>query len=252
MRVSIFDFHARLVPVPGAEQSLLTVLDASGIDRAALCAGGTIDLRLLSRQLVQGGHVTTDPDNDAVLAACGRSGGRLVPFYFANPHRAVTAYREGVVDFRGLEISPAVHGVPLTDPRVRALVEVAAAAGHPVYVVCLIRAGCGVRDLARLARDFPGTAFVLGHSGTGNIDFDAVEVVAPHPNILIETSGGYSSVLVAALETLGAGRLLFGTEYPLQHPLVELAKFRAVGPTGAEWEQIAWSNALRLLGVETR
>jgi uncharacterized protein len=246
----LFDFHARLAPVAGAAGKLLAVLDSAGIERAALCAGGTIDLVRLSRQLVEGGHVTTDPDNDAVLAACRGSGGRLVPFWFANPHRPAAEYDKRAADFRGLEVSPAVHGVPVDDRRTRELVEVAAAAGHPTYVVCLIRPGCGVRDLARLAAGFPAATFVLGHSGTGNIDFDAIEVIADRPNILFETSGGYSSVLAAALRRLGPERLLFGSEYPLQHPDVELAKFRAVGPAPADWARIAWQNAHRVLNLE--
>jgi predicted TIM-barrel fold metal-dependent hydrolase len=250
MAQRLFDFHARLAPVAGAAEKLLATLDGSGIERAALCAGGTIDLHRLSRQLVRGGHVTTDPDNNAVLAACRGSGGRLVPFYFANPHRPAQEYEKRAADFRGLEVSPAVHGVPLTDPRIRELVEIAGAAAHPVYAVCLIRDGCGVRELAALATRFPGTTFVLGHSGTGNIDFDAVDVIAPRPNILFETSGGYSSVLAEALRRLGAERLLFGSEFPLQHPDVELAKFRAVGPSPHQWARIAWHNAHRVLHLE--
>ncbi|WP_433831151.1 amidohydrolase family protein [Actinoplanes sp. CA-015351] len=250
MTQRLFDFHARLAPVAGAEEKLLATLGAAGISRAVVCAGGTIDLVQLSRQLVLGGHVTTDAGNDAVLAAARRSGGRLVPFWFANPHRPAEEYAKRATDFHGLELSPAVHGVPLDDPRTRGLVEVAAGQGHPVYVVCLIRQGCGVRDLAALAGDFPDTAFVLGHSGTGNIDFDAVEVVAPRPNILFETSGGYSSVLAAALRRLGSDRLLFGSEYPLQHPDVELAKFRTLDLPPADWARIAWDNAARVLNLE--
>lgn len=246
----VFDFHARLAPRTGAVDGLVATLDASGIDRAALAAGGTIELSTLSRQLVDGGHVETDAENEAVLAACAGSGGRFVPLYFANPYRPADWYAKRAADFRGLEVSPAVHGVPLTDDRTEALVGVAASVGHPVYVVCLVRPGCGVADLVRLAADHRDATFVLGHSGTGNIDFHAVELIAGHPNILVETSGGYTSVLRAALRTLGPDRLLFGSEYPLQHPDVELAKFDAVRVPPADWARIGWHNAHHLLGLE--
>jgi hypothetical protein len=246
----VFDFHARLAPRTGAVDDLVAMLDACGINRAALAAGGTIELSTLSRQLVDGGHVETDADNDAVLAACARSGGRFVPFFFANPHRPADWYAKRANDFRGLEISPAVHGVPLTDDRTAALVAAAVSIGHPVYVVCLIRQGCGVADLVKLATDHPDGTFVLGHCGTGNIDFHAVELIADQANILIETSGGYSTVLRAALHRLGPDRLLFGSEYPLQHPNVELAKFDAVSVPPADWALVGWQNAHRLLGLE--
>jgi predicted TIM-barrel fold metal-dependent hydrolase len=246
----VLDFHVRLAPWTGARERLLAALDDCGMDRAVVCAGGTIDLDRLSRQLIEGGHVETDADNDAVLAACEDTDGRLVPFFFANPHRSPASYRDRAAEFRGLEVSPAVHGVGLADPRVAALVDVAAAFGHPVYVVCLARPGAGVADLVALARRFPQVDFVLGHSGIGNIDFYALALIEYEPNVFLETSGGYTCVVEAALRRLGADRVLFGSEYPLQYPTVELAKFRALGIPAELWQRIAWDNAHRLLGEE--
>ncbi|MGX1133791.1 putative TIM-barrel fold metal-dependent hydrolase [Streptomyces glaucescens] len=248
----VLDFHVRLAPRPGAGERLLTAMDDCGLTRAVVCAGGTIDLDRLSRQLVEGGHVETDADNDAVLQACAGTDGRLVPFYFANPHRPPEVYRARAAEFRGLEISPAVHGAGLADPRVAGLVGVAAEFRHPVYVVCLERGGAGVADLVGLARRFPQVDFVLGHSGIGNIDFYALTLIRDEPNILLETSGGYTCVAEAALSRLGADRVLFGSEYPLQDPSVELAKYAALRLPAAQWRQVAWDNAHRLLGEEKR
>jgi hypothetical protein len=150
-----------------------------------------------------------------------------------------------------MEISPAVHGVGLTDPRTRALVDVAAEFGHPVYVVCLGRGGAGVTDLVRLARAYPGVTFVLGHCGFVGIDLYALNVVRPEANIVAETSGCYTGVAVAAVERLGADRVLFGTDYPMQHPSVELAKLHALGLTEEARDKITWRNAHRLIGEET-
>ncbi|MEV0134067.1 amidohydrolase family protein [Dactylosporangium sp. NPDC050688] len=244
----VLDFHVRLVPRPGARERLLAALDECGLERAVVCAGGTIALDRLARQLVLGGHVETDADNAAVQAACEGTDGRLVPFFFANPHREPARYRDVADRFRGLEISPAVHGAGLTDPRVVALVDVAAAAGHPVYVVCIDRPGAGVADLVELARRFPTVHFVLGHSGIGNIDLYALALIEGEPNILLETSGGYTCVAEAALRDLGADRVVFGSEFPLQHPSVELAKFRAIRIPAEQWRRVAWDNAHRLLG----
>jgi len=248
--VNVFDFHARLGPQPGAMDRLLAAMDACGIARAVVSAGGMVDLVRLATQVIEGGYVETDADNDAVLAACRRSGGRLLPFHFGNPHRGPDAYRRAAGGFRGLEISPAVHGVALTDPRTVALVEVAADAGHPVYVVCLGRPGSGAVDLVALAGKFPDVTFVLGHCGFVGIDAHAVTKVAPVPNIVAETSGTYTGVVRFALEVLGPDRVLFGTEYPLQHPSVELAKLRALDLEPDVRQQVAWRNAHRLLAEE--
>jgi predicted TIM-barrel fold metal-dependent hydrolase len=107
-----------------------------------------------------------------------------------------------------------------------------------------------VPDLVELAGRFPPVAFVLGHAGIGNIDFHAINLIRHAPNILLETSGGYTCVTEAACDRLGAGRVVFGSEYPLQHPAVELAKFRALRTSPERWRCIAWDNAHRLLKEE--
>jgi predicted TIM-barrel fold metal-dependent hydrolase len=240
----IIDFHARLTP------DLLSTMDSCGIDRAVVAAGGLLDLGRLSAQIVHGGQTRVDADNAAVLAAGRAHPDRLVPWYFANPHDRTGAYaREGAA-FRGVEISPAVHGVGFADPRVRALVEVAAGLGHAVYTVCVVAAGAGTADFLALAGAYPGTTFVFGHCGFIGIDVHAIESVASRPNVVVETSGCFTVTARRAVDRLGPGRVLFGTEHPLQHPRVELAKFAALDLPAAAWRRIACDNALSLLGEE--
>jgi predicted TIM-barrel fold metal-dependent hydrolase len=246
----IFDFHARLTPHPGAARRLLSTMDSCGIARAAVAAGGVVDLERLSAQITDGGHTEAGADNAGVLDACAASRGRLVPFHFANPYHGLEVYRRHATRYRGLELSPAVHGVGFDDPRTLALVAVAAQAGHPVYAVCLARPGMGTVDLVRLAGRFPTVTFVFGHCGSIGIDVHAVALIAPMPNIVAETSGCFTVVVRTALDRLGPQRVLFGTEYPLQHPSVELAKFGALDLDHESWRLVAWRNAHRLLGED--
>jgi uncharacterized protein len=243
----VFDFHARLAPGPQALDRLTAAMDRHGIAVAAVAAGGILPPEVLSRQLIDGTSVTADPGNEAVLEACAASGGRLLPVFFGNPHRGAEEYRRRSAEFRALELSPAVHGVPLTDAVADRYAEAAGEARHSVYIVCLIRPGCGVADLVDLAKRHPDVDFVLGHGGASAIDFYGVQLIEPHANVHFETSGGYSSVLAYAIRTLGAGRVLFGTEHPLQDPGLELAKFATLGLPGRDWERIAWDNAFSLM-----
>jgi len=247
----VFDFHARLTPGPGALDRLLHTMTAAGIDRAAVAAGGVVDLARLSAQIVDGGFSVAAVPNEAVREACAASGGRLVPFYFANPREGLREYGEQVHAFRGLELSPAVHGLPFDDPRMVAFVEVAAGAGQPVYVVCLGRDGARTADLVNLAAHFPDTTFVFGHCGFIGIDIAGVDQIADRPNIVAETSGCLGVVVRHALTRLGPGRVLFGTEYPLQHPGTELAKYAALELPASCWRKVAWQNACRVLKEET-
>ncbi|MBZ4317867.1 amidohydrolase family protein [Streptomyces huiliensis] len=245
----VADFRVRLRPGADAADTLLAVMDAHGIRWAVATAGGTLPLERISRQFLKGGGVRENADNAGLLAACEAFPDRLVPCYFANPHHPA-AYAGQAGRYAAVEISPAVHGVPLTDPRTAALVETAAHAGHSVYTVCLPLPGCGVADLVRLAADFPSVSFVLGHLGIGNIDVYGIELVRRCRNVLVETSGGYTVTLRAALELLGRTRVVFGSEHPLQDPGVELAKFAALGLDAATVARTTWENAHHILGKE--
>jgi predicted TIM-barrel fold metal-dependent hydrolase len=247
----VFDFHARLSPGASAAAELLAAMDTAGIERAAVSAGGLLDLDRLSAQIEGGGRADVAADNTGVRERCAASGGRLLPFFFADPARDVDAYRAGAAEFRGLEISPAVHGFRLDDPAVRALVAIAADAGHPVYVVCLGRSGARTRDLVLLARDFPQVVFVWGHCGHTGLDTAGLTAIAPQANIVAETSGCLTVTAALAVRRLGARRVLFGTEHPLQHPAVELTKLAALRLDPAERYDVMCGNADRLLSEET-
>lgn len=250
-RQPVFDFHARLPGHPGALDRLLSAMDGSGIARAGVAAGGVVDLDVLARQLIEGGHVTADPDNAGVRDAARAADGRLTPFWFGNPHRGTADYHAHGGEFAALELSPAVHGVPLDDPRTAAFLDLAAEFGHPVYVVCIDRAGCRVSDLAAQAAKRPEAVFVLGHLGIGLIDTYGIDLVEPVPNVVVETSGAFGFTVRVAIERLGAERVLFSAEHPLQHPSVELAKYQALGLPQPLLDQVLWRNAHRILGLET-
>ncbi len=246
----IFDFHARLNRQLNATGALIATMDDTGIDRAAVSAGGLLDLDRLSEQIATGGRCDARADNDRLRRRCARSNGRLVPFFFADPARDVAEYRAVAGDYRGLEVSPAVHGCRFSDPGVAALVTTAAAAGHPVYTVCLDQDGSRTADLVSLARRFPRVTFVFGHCGYTGLDAAGLARVAPCPNIVAETSGCFTAIARLALDRLGPRRVLFGTEYPLQHPRVEIAKLDALGLSPSDRDLVCHANACRLIGEE--
>jgi predicted TIM-barrel fold metal-dependent hydrolase len=248
----MFDFHARVGPGLEAATALLAAMDDAGIEQAAVSAGGLLDLDRLAAQIVAGGRSEVVADNERTRALCEGTGGRLLPFFLADPYRDVAVYRATAPCYRGLEISPAVHGFRLDDPEVTALVEVAAIVGHPVYVVCLTHPGTRAEDLVTLSRRFSEVNFLYGHCGHHGLDASGLARIAPYSNIVAETSGCYTAIAALALRRLGAERVVFGTEYPLQHPRVEVAKLAAVEMSPAERHLVTSANARRLLGGETK
>lgn len=242
----MIDAHAHLAP--GKADALLSTMDRLGIDQAVVVAGGSVDPRTLAEQIENpGGGIDIDIDNASVFEQCERSGFRLLPFYFANPHRGDEVYaREGNV-FDGLKLGPAVHGVSFEDPRTHELVARAESFGHSVYLHCLAHPGFKVVDFVRLAMKFSRVRFILGHAGVGNCDFGALDHIAGLTNVSFEMSGGFSSVCRAAVRKLGAGRVLFGTEYPLQDPRVEIAKLMTLDLSREDLVCVTRTNILHLL-----
>ncbi|MFF5295265.1 amidohydrolase family protein [Paractinoplanes globisporus] len=248
--MTVVDFHARLTPGDAEPAGLLDALDEAGIDRAVVCAGGLLPLDRLAAQITDGGRAEVSADNDGVRRACARSGGRLLPFYFADPERDVEAYAKKAFDFRGLEISPAVHGGRLDDPAVSELAAIAEAAGHPVYLVTVSRPGARPADLLALAARFPRVTFVWGHCGHHGLDVSGLGTIAARPNIVAELSGCLTVTARLAVSRLGSHRVLFGTEYPLQDPGVELRKIAALDLDPSDRQAVLGANACRLLREE--
>lgn len=182
-------------------------------------------------------------DERSVGAAVARHPDRLVGFFMVDPSRPDAAERttHALTDLglRGLCLFPAMHHVPLDDPRVHHLVDLAArVAGTAVFVHCGVLT-VGVRQklglasrfdlrlgnplsVARLAQAHPHTPFVIPHFGAGLLR-EALMAADVAPNIVLDTSSSNSwmryqpgltleSVFKAALDVVGPTRLLFGTD----------------------------------------
>lgn len=241
------DFHAHLAQGPEALAKLLHTMTSLEIERTVVVPGGTVSPYELARRIAAGGEHDVAVDNAAMLAQCRASDGRLLPFFFGNPHRGSAEYWSHGHAYFGLKLGPAVHGVPLLDPRHEGLLDAARAHGHPVYLHCLARDGFRVEDLVLLARRRREQTFILGHAGIGQLDLGAVEAVEGEENVMFETSGGMSFVVKEAISRLGAARVIFGSEYPLQDPRVELTKARTLGLSDADLERYLRGNAECLL-----
>jgi predicted TIM-barrel fold metal-dependent hydrolase len=104
-------------------------------------------------------------------------------------------------------------------------------------------------DLARLARRHPRTSFILAHIGGGGDYMHTFPAIADTPNIFPDLSGSGvdRGMLDSALETLGARRLLWGSDLTM---CTGLAKLRALdvisGITRDDIADIRWRNAVRI------
>lgn len=96
-----------------------------------------------------------------------------------------------------------------------------------------------------LIRAFPKCQFVLNHIGWESWRA-ALKIANRYPNVMVETSWQPAKVMRRAVDSLGAHRVLFGSDYPMFQQWQALREIkRALSPK--EFEMVASTNALRLL-----
>lgn len=103
-------------------------------------------------------------------------------------------------------------------------------------------------ELARLAARHPRVTFILAHIGGGGDWAHSFPAVLETPNVVMDLSGSGidRGMLDAALDGVGARRLLWAADLTL---CTGLTKLRALEQTGASGDDIAdmrWRNAVRI------
>jgi len=101
-------------------------------------------------------------------------------------------------------------------------------------------------DVAELARRHPGLTIQMAH--LGGAGRRGVADIAPHKNIVVDTSGGDPVLgeVEYAVSELGADRVIFGTDAPIRDPATALAKVLHLPPDSRDL--VLSGNARRLYG----
>ena len=105
-------------------------------------------------------------------------------------------------------------------------------------------------DLGRLARRHPGVAFILAHIGGGGDYRHTFAAVEDIPNIFLDLSGSGvdRGMLDDAVRTVGARRLLWGSDITMDTGLAKLRALEHVAPPldAAGMADVRWRNAARI------
>ncbi|MFL5605512.1 MAG: amidohydrolase family protein [Gemmatimonadaceae bacterium] len=104
------------------------------------------------------------------------------------------------------------------------------------------------RDLGRLAVRHPRVSFILAHLGGGGDWAHTLPAIREIPNIHPDLSGSGvdRGMLDAAVETLGAQRLLWACDITMDTGLAKLRALDVIGLGADELADIRWRNAARL------
>lgn len=196
------------------------------------------------RHQVERGVLIASTPNDAesVAAAVARHPSRVVGAFMVDPATADLHQRLdrafGTLGLRMACLFPAMHGIELTDPRIAEVFTAAQAHKGAVFVHCGVLT-LGVRTklglpsrfdlrlgdplaVAAVASRFPEVPVIIPHFGAG-LFREALMAASTTPNIYLDTSSSnrwtklypgltLREVFAAAFDTVGASRILFGSD----------------------------------------
>ena len=107
------------------------------------------------------------------------------------------------------------------------------------------------RDLSRLAARHPRVSFILAHLGGGGDWAHTLPAVRDTPNVFPDLSGSGvdRGMLDAALDVLGAQRLLWACDLTMETGLAKLRALEVIGLSTDDMADVRWRNAARVFPV---
>ncbi|PKM80150.1 MAG: amidohydrolase [Firmicutes bacterium HGW-Firmicutes-14] len=247
----IIDAHAHISDTTyGNIDTYLAQLKEAGIDQGIVVPGGTVDVRKMSDYI--SGRVkpeNTIPNNPYIAGACKKHPNALTGFAMIDPHEEDAAGQlESCLKagFRGLKLSPITHQFSFAGKVVAELAACCGDYGFPVYSHVVFSPGASTAKFVTLARQFPRTSFILGHMGFGPADQEGLKAAIELDNFFLETSTGSFLHIKEAVSKAGPGKVIFGSEFPLSHPKVELVKIMLLNLKDGELDKILCDNIRKL------
>lgn len=154
---------------------------------------------------------------------------------------------------RGIKIHPDYQTFAIDDPRMFPVYEQIQGQLPIVFHMGDLRYDYSHPARLRNVLDqFPKLQVVAAHFGGYQMRGVAREVLTD-TNCLFDTSSSLMfmepGVAEEHIRHYGADRFLYGTDYPMWDPVIEVERFFNLGLTDDEKEQIAWKTASQLLRV---
>ncbi len=227
-------------PAPDAD-SLVRTMDRVGIDQSCVfpSLAITADMRA---------------GNDMSLEAAQRHPGRILAYAVPDPNLAsqVRDEMQRCIDagVRGIKFHTGLHEYPFAGPGYVPAFELADRHRLP-----LISHGVDSPDvLRRTARAYPNAHFIVAHAGAGRRHPEAdpiYDVALEEPNVYLDTAGSvaYYGIFAQLVKHVGAGRILYGDDFPWMCPTHQIGRILLAPITDDEKKQILGGTMQRLLST---
>ncbi len=216
-------------------------------DRIALLDEAGIDVAVLMPRIV------FRPANQW-LTEVTKGNQRFVTCCCVNPHfgdEAVREFETAVKDWgmKMLKFMPPRHGYRVTERMLTPLLKKAVELKIPITVHSA-QEGCQPLEIAVIADEFPMLPVVMDHMGYRYHTADAIIAAKKHKNIFLATTAvGESGMIRNAVEQVGAGQVIFGSNGPSVNPWVAVQVIKKCGLSPADEAKVLGNNLASLLGL---
>jgi predicted TIM-barrel fold metal-dependent hydrolase len=104
-------------------------------------------------------------------------------------------------------------------------------------------------QIAAVARKFPGSQHILGHFGIAELSWECAPAAELADNVIVDTSiNPIIGLINDFIERFGAGRVLWGSDFPFYHIEYERLKIQFLGFSEDDREKIGGGNSAALFG----
>ena len=267
----IIDAHAHIYPERIAAKAVSAVGRFYGMERAMTGKGSPADLlergrdagitRFVVHSVATTPHAVTTI-NDFIAGQCAEHP-EFIGFATMHPD---FEDMEGEVDralamgLRGFKLHPDTQEVNMDDERLMRFYEIIAGRAPLVVHTGDYRHDFShPRRLARILKAFPDLVVDAAHLGgwsVFDVAFDVLhEDLLREERLFVDASSSLAWVGRRHMRELvrlwGADRVMFGSDYPMWDPGLELEEMRACGLSDDELERVLWRNAVAFTGIES-
>jgi uncharacterized protein len=261
----ILDFHAHIFPPQVAAKAVVSIGEFYELP---MTGGGTsIDLLEQSRKagitnsviFSTATRIEQVASINRFMLRCQQSEPSFTAFGTLHPAMSDEAVDQEIAKILeygllGIKLHPDFQEVAADSPFVRH-----AARSMAGRLPLLLHAGDPRQDYSQpfrirnLALACPETTLIAAHLGGWSQWPEAVPQLAGLPNVYVDTSSSLAFLpneeAIRQIRSFDARQVLFGTDYPMWHPVDEKCRFLALDLTEDEHKAILWENGRALLGL---
>jgi predicted TIM-barrel fold metal-dependent hydrolase len=227
----------------------LDMMQTSGVSRTVLCPGGMVDITKLADYMRGKEPLLSHlPANDSVKEAFKKYPDKFYGFFMIDPEYHEISDVENAISegFFGIKINPLINKISFKSTFIKDIFKLSAEKMIPIYTHLTMNPLASVEALREIIEDIRPVV-IIGHMGFASADWEAVELARDNDNVFLETSVGAFMAIKKAINILGAGKILYGSEGPAHHQKVEIEKIRLLGLSSKEEEQIFSKNILGII-----